>query len=193
MEPTEKGKEVGKPRTAVVAYGTKYGTTAKVAEEIASALRAKGIETTVADFRNTRVEANGYDLVVVGSSIMIGKWSKGAIEFLERSKDELSKKKVALFVCCGDVTTGTESPEYYHKKYLDDIAEKYGIVSPYEKGLFGGTVDFNSYNPLVRAIVKKIWKDKRKDYEAKGYDFSKFCDFRDWNSIKTWAASLGAN
>ncbi len=190
MEQT--GKVNGTPRTALVAYGTTYGTTAKVAEEIATALRTKGIDTTVADFRSTRVEANGYDLVVVGSSIMIGKWSKGALEFLERNKDELAKKKVALFVCCGDVTTGKESPEYYHKKYLDDIASKYGIA-PYEEALFGGTVDFNSYNPLVKMIVKKIWKEKRPEYEAKGYDFSKPCDFRDWDAIKTWAATLGAN
>ncbi len=192
MEPTT-GLDGQAPRTALVAFGTKYGTTAKVAEEIAAALKAKGIATTVADLRTARVEANGYDLVVVGSSIMIGKWSKDALEFLEKNKDELAKKKVAMFVCCGDITTGTESVEFYHKKYLDDIAAKYGIVSPYEMGLFGGTVDLNSYNMLVKAIVKKIWKEKRPEYEAKGYDFGKLCDFRDWNAIKAWAAALGAS
>ncbi len=193
MEPTREGIDAKAPRTALVAFGTKYGSTAKVAETIAAALRAKGIETTVADFRTTRVEANGYDLIVVGSSIMMTKWSKGALEFLERNKDELAKKKVAMFVSCGDITTGTETPEFYHKKYLDDIAERYGIVSPYEKALFGGVVDFKAYNPIIRAVVGRIWKDKRKEYEAKGYDFSKQCDFRDWNAIKAWAASLGAN
>lgn len=176
-----------------MAYGTTYGSTAKVAEEIAASLRAKGIQTTVTDFRNAKVEANGYDLVVVGSSIIMGKWSKRSLEFLEKNRAELSKKKVAMFVSCGDIITGKETPEFYHKKYLDDIAEKYGIASPYEKALFGGVVDFKSYNPIVRAVVKSIWKEKRKEYEAKGVDFSKLCDFRDWAAIKTWAASLGAD
>jgi menaquinone-dependent protoporphyrinogen oxidase len=191
LEPTPKD---GTSRRALVAFGTKYGTTAKVAEEIAAGLRAKGMETTVVDLRNANgTTMNGYDLVVIGSSIMMDKWTKDALQFLERSRPYLSQKKVAMFVTCGNVLTGTESIETYRRRYLDDVAAKYGIVSPYQKGLFGGVVDFNAYNPLIKAIIKKIWKEKRKELEAEGVDFSKPYDFRDWDAIKAWVGTLGAN
>ena len=194
MEPTQAGKGTVIGRKALVAYGTKYGSTAKVADLIAASLRAKGIEPTVVDLANANgTNVDGYDLVVVGSCIMMGKWLKHPLEFLEKNRTELAQKEVAMFVTCGDVLTGKESLETYQKKYLDDIAEKYGIVSPYEKALFGGVVDFKAYNPLLRAVIKSIWKDKKKELEAKGVDFAKPYDFRDWDAITAWASTLGAN
>lgn len=42
-----------------------------------------------------------YELIIVGSEIQMGRWTKEAEKFLKKFRKELRKKKVALFVCCG--------------------------------------------------------------------------------------------
>lgn len=64
-----------------------------------------------------------YDLVVVGSGIKIGKWTKGSLKFLKDHKSELANKKVALFVTCGaanDEKTRMEGWENYLIKVAQD-------------------------------------------------------------------------
>jgi menaquinone-dependent protoporphyrinogen IX oxidase len=46
-------------------------------------------------------------------------------------------------------------------------------------------IDFGKYGLLTRAIINSVMRDK-----LKGVDLSKPFDFRDWGSIRTWAASL---
>ncbi len=178
---------------ALVAYGTKYGSTAKVADEIASILAKKGFETTVLDLRKAdRHEIEGYDLIVLGSSIFMDSWSKEALKFLERNKGVLSRKRVALFVCSGNIFIYPDKINQYRKMYLEDIAAKFGITSSYTMGLFGGELDFGKYGFLTKAVVNSAWRDSKKDLEKKGVDFSKPFDFRDWNAIRGWAGSLDA-
>ena len=175
-------------KRTLVAFGTKYGTTSKVAEEIAVTLRGKGIETTVLDLRDARcIAVEGYDLIVVGSSIIMNKWSKGALGFLERNRDVLSTKKVAMFACSGNMYTCPEKIEQYRKEYLDDVAARFGIAGSIPKGLFGGEIDFGKFGFLTRAIVNSVMRDK-----LKGVDLTKPFDFRDWGAIRAWANSLEA-
>jgi menaquinone-dependent protoporphyrinogen oxidase len=76
---------------ALVAFGTKYGSTVQVAETIASELRGRGYRVDLADLRqNHRVALDGYDLVVVGSSVLMGRWTKGAQEFLRKNAAQLT-------------------------------------------------------------------------------------------------------
>ncbi|HEX7391412.1 MAG TPA: flavodoxin domain-containing protein [Thermoplasmata archaeon] len=179
----------GRPgRKALVAFGTKCGTTSKVAEEIAVVLRKKGIETTVLDLRDSeRCAVDDFDLVVVGSSIIMDKWSKGALEFLERNREALSSKKVAMFVCSGNRYTSPEKADQYRKAYLDDVAARFGIGGSVPKGLFGGDVDFGRYGFLTRAVISSMMREKLNEI-----DYSKPYDFRDWNAIRAWASSLEA-
>jgi len=186
MERVEKNRSGRTGAKALVAFGTKYGTTAKVAEEIADILRSKGVETSVLVLRKERRNiVDGYDLIVVGSSIIMDKWSKGALAFLEANQRALSKKKVAMFVCSANMYTNPEKAEQYRKMYLDDVAERFGIVASVPKGLFGGEIDFGRFGFLTRAMVNSIMRDK-----LQGVDLSNPFDFRDWDAIRSWADSL---
>jgi menaquinone-dependent protoporphyrinogen oxidase len=40
-----------------------------------------------------------YELIIVGSGIRMGRWTKEPEEFLEEFQKEPAKKKLALFVC----------------------------------------------------------------------------------------------
>jgi menaquinone-dependent protoporphyrinogen oxidase len=176
---------------ALVAYGTKYGSTSKVAKEIAFVLGTKGFETTVLDLKKGDGHGiDGFDLVVIGSSIVMSSWSKEALEFLEHNKATLLNKRVAMFVCSGNIYTNPEKTDEYRRLYLEDVATRFGIESPYAKGLFGGEIDFSKYRFLTKALVNSVWKDTKKGLQEKGVDFSKPFDFRDWDAIRNWAGSL---
>lgn len=171
---------------ALVAFGTKYGSTADVAEKIAFVLRREGADVKVLDLR-TKVQVNvkDFDLLVIGSGIIAGSWTPEAISFLEESRDALIGKSVALFACCGDVVLKGSPPEECKKKYLAEIASKM-YIDPVALGLFGGVLDFERYGFLVKAILHGA----KKSIETKGVDLSKPYDFRDWNNINDWASSL---
>ncbi len=174
---------------ALVAYGTKYGSTEKVAEEISSVIRDGGSAATVLDLRSRKhLDIDGFDLVIVGSGICIGSWSKGAQRFLEENRGKLAGKRVALFACSGDMIFGRSTIEECQRMYLDDVAKKYGIENPVSTALFGGEMDFDKYGFLVKAVLKKVGASK--NLEDKGVDLSKPYDFRDWDEIRRWAKSL---
>jgi menaquinone-dependent protoporphyrinogen oxidase len=96
--------------SALVVYGTRYGATADTSEVIAEVLRKEGFEVRVINAKDKKLETIGeYELVVVGSGIRMGGWTKEPERFLDKFQQELSHKRVALFVCCGSVHPLTES------------------------------------------------------------------------------------
>ncbi len=172
---------------ALVAYGTRYGTAAEIAEEIARVIKDEGIEVDLVDARGLKdCDVSPYDLVVVGSGIKIGKWTKGSLKFLQNNKSALVAKNVALFVTCGaanDEKTRAEGQE----KYLDNVAKENLVNEPVAMGLFGSKYDPNAKHGMMYKFTMRFIK---KDLEKKGIDTSKPIDYRDWDEIRAWACSL---
>ncbi len=171
----------------LVAFGTKYGSTVKVADAIASEMRNAGHEVDLVDLRERVPSDIGrYDMVVVGSPVFIGKWTKPAQEFLHRNGKALTEKRVAMFVCCSDVLF-EEKVEAARKMYLDDVAASCGL-EPVAMGMFGGEVDFNKYSMFTRFLLSKV--GAKEEMENKGVETSKPYDFRDWEQVRGWARGL---
>ena len=172
---------------ALVAFGTKYGSTVKVGEEIGRVLRGKGLEVEVVNLDERKVQDLApYDLVVVGSAVIIGKWTKGTRTFLEQNQVALRGKRLAMFACCGDVLAeAKERRDGAKARYLDQVVAEYDL-SPMKTALFGGELDFNKYGFLIKAVLK----DDRRHIESGGVDLSKPYDYRDWDAIRVWAGSV---
>jgi menaquinone-dependent protoporphyrinogen oxidase len=87
---------------ALVVYGTRTGTAAITANEIAQTLQKRGIETRVLNAKKEKIQSIAeYDLIVVGSGIQINRWTGEPEDFLKKFQKELASKKVGLFVNCG--------------------------------------------------------------------------------------------
>ena len=70
---------------ALVIYGTRYGTATEIAEEIARVLEDENVDVDLVDSRKVKdPDVSPYDLVVVGSGIKMGKWTKGSIKFSKK-------------------------------------------------------------------------------------------------------------
>jgi menaquinone-dependent protoporphyrinogen oxidase len=179
---------------ALIVYGTRYGATEMTAKEIADAFRQEGLDVKVVNLKEDKVkDINEYDLVVVGSGIQIGKWTKEPEKFLKEYQKELSKKKVALFVCCGAARPLTEEdnkPEETEKskqKYLDEKAAKYNL-QPVALGFFGGVYNFNR----VSWLFKKFMSSVKPQLEAAGIPETEpgLYDTRDIDAIRSWAKEV---
>ncbi len=173
---------------ALMVYGTRYGTAAEIAGEIAKVMENEGVEVDLADSRGLKdCDISPYDLVVVGSGIKIGKWTKNSLKFLEKNKSALSNKKVALFVTCGAANM-EETKAEGQEKYLDEVAEKYLSGKPVATGLFGSVYDPNANHGLMHKFATRFMI--KKELDKQGIDTSKRLDYRNWDEIRVWARDL---
>jgi menaquinone-dependent protoporphyrinogen oxidase len=173
---------------ALIVYGTRYGTAAEIAEEIGKVMKKERVKVDLVNSRGLKdYDVSNYDLVIVGSGIQMGNWTKGSLKFLENNKLVLSNKKVALFVTCGaanDEKTRAEGQE----KYLNNIAENYLSSKPVAMGLFGSVYDPNAKHGLMYKLATKFIIEK--ELKKQGKDTSKRLDYRNWDEIRAWARDL---
>ena len=178
---------------ALIVYGTRYGATADTSEIIADILRQEGFEVRVVIAKKEKVQSvNEFELVIVGSGIRMGRWTKEPEKFLGKFQKELSKKKMAIFVCCGSANPLTEGEEKTKEmedaktKYLEDKAAKYNL-NPIALGFFGGIYDFTKMSWFLRKTVSGL---KPKLEEAGFKETSGFFDTRNLDTIRNWAKEV---
>jgi menaquinone-dependent protoporphyrinogen oxidase len=74
----------------LVAYASKYGATAEIAQKIGDVLREAGLPVSVLSAENVR-DVSSYDAVVLGSTVYAGNWLKEAVALLETVLPETYK------------------------------------------------------------------------------------------------------
>jgi menaquinone-dependent protoporphyrinogen oxidase len=172
---------------ALIIYGTRGGSTAKIADEIGKVLDGQGFAVTVKNANDTRgVDAGVFDLVIVGSSVWATKWKRQATGFLKRNVKTLAGKKVALF-SSGMAADDPEKMDYANQS-IAKVAAKFPAIKPLALAYFGGCVNFDSPVFMARFMANMM----KKDFEKKGIDTSKPVDHRDWDAIRKWAADVAA-
>ena len=152
-------------RTLIV-YGTRKGTTENTAQVIGETLILKHkhhVEMmNIRQIRRVNRRLREFDNLIVGSSIVSGRWKWIVLWFLKRNT--FKGLKVALFVTAGDTMNKTkkygiykedarqEAVENYIDKYLDQFP-----FTPVAKTAFGGMVvrsGKEKYNSWVREDIE---------------------------------------
>ncbi|ADI14916.1 flavodoxin domain-containing protein [Truepera radiovictrix] len=159
----------------LVAYASRYGGVREIAEVVADALRARGLEVDVypAD-EVTRVRP--YDAVVLGSGVYFGAWLPEATELLESFQSELAQKPVWLF-SSGSTEAGTEASAA-DTAPPEPLAPLVALIQPRGVRRFAGRVEGEKLslddwlvNPALRSAS---------------------ADLRDWDAIRAWGAEIAA-
>jgi len=154
----------------LIAYATKAGSTSEVAAEIGRVVESKGdCKVDVYPVGELK-EVGGYDAVIIGSAIRVGKWLPEAIEFVEKHRDALSQVPVAFFIVCLTLKEDTQENRRTVAAYLDPVRE---MVQSVDVGLFAGVMDYAKLPFTFRLMMKAM-----KSPEG---------DFRDWAAIRAWA------
>ena len=162
----------------LVTYGTAAHSTREVAEAVAQELeRGNGRQVDLLPARKVSSLA-GYEAVVVGSGVRAGRVYRETTTFLERYATELPKLPTAFFVVC--LTMQEDTPENRREAgaYLEQMGAAVPMAQPAATELFGGLLDLSRL-PWPLRIVMKLRKETPGDY-------------RDWEAIHAWAASLPA-
>src|SRR5512136_1890361 len=102
----------------LVTYASRTGTTAGVADAVGKKLADKGFNVDIIPMKDVS-DLEQYSAVVAGSAVQASKWLPEAVEFLEKNREVLQKKKFALFSVC--MTLAMKNAEKYRQGVLEWI------------------------------------------------------------------------
>jgi menaquinone-dependent protoporphyrinogen oxidase len=156
----------------LVAYGSKSGSTAEIAEFMASELVKKGFAVDLKPAKDVE-SVDEYKTVIVGGPIWAGSWPGPVTDFIKNNKDTLKEKKVAYFLTCLSLTEDKEESRKAEEKYLE---KERAMVEPISEGRFAGKMDSSKLNFFFKIMMKMM---KAKD-----------ADHRDWEKIKEWVSEV---
>jgi menaquinone-dependent protoporphyrinogen oxidase len=160
--------------SVLVAYATKYGATAEIAQRVGQALQQAGFDTTVAPADQAGDPAS-YAAVVLGSAVYAGSWRKEAAAWLETHEAALAGRPTWLFSSgptgegdAVELMKGWRFPEA-----LQPVADR---IQPRDIAFFHGEIDTSKLNLGEKLLVKGIKAPTG--------------DFRDWDAIESWAGGI---
>ena len=162
---------------ALVAYASKNGSTAEIAQTIADELRRAGIDTDLVEAGDVR-DLSPYTTVVLGSAVYMGRWRSEARRLLKRERRALGGvPNVWLFSSgpVGEMKPGADTGRWTVPKLVTELGPRVGMR---EHAVFGGRVPRNPSNFMERAM--------RRDTPAE------VSDLRDWEEIRGWARRVAA-
>ena len=162
-------------KKVLVAYASKYGSTAGVADAIGKELCNRGAAVDVCMMKNIG-DLNSYRGVLVGSAIYKGEWLPEAVDFVQRNHGVLGRIAVAYFLVCLTMRKPTEANRRTVLAYLDPVLKKVPQVKPVEIGTFAGALHYSNLSIPWKVILKLKG-------EPEG-------DFRQWDVIRAWATRL---
>ncbi len=156
----------------LVAYASRKGSTAGIAQAICKELTIEGYTVDVSEMKSVTSIA-GYNAVVIGAPVYTGKVTGDVAAFVSTNKDELSRVPVAGFV------TGI-APVYPKtgdvKGFTDQLVTALSPVRPVAVTMFAGTLDAGKMNLVERSLTTLMKVPTG--------------DFRDWDAIAAWAKTL---
>ncbi len=162
-------------KRVLVAYGSRAGSTAEVAQFIGEQLCAAGLAAEVRPAKEVR-DVAGYAAVVMGSGVRMGRLYGDVMRLAKKQRAALAALPVAYFTVCMSLKENTPENVALAEGYLAPLRE---IKAPVSQGLFAGRVDPNTMEPLFRFMMSRGGMETG--------------DWRDWEAIRAWSGELAAN
>jgi len=153
----------------LIAYASKHGATALIAERIGATLRRRDLDASVLRISDVP-EPLRCDAAVVGSAVNMGRWMKEATSFVREHQAELVQVPLWLF------SSGPVGPKSLPE--AAELAEFRTLLTVSGDAMFDGTLDAQKLSLSERMIVKAV----RAPYG----------DYRNWDRIDEWAGSIAA-
>jgi menaquinone-dependent protoporphyrinogen oxidase len=154
----------------LVAYGSKSGSTAEIAQAIGSEFRLHGLDVTVLPASGVR-SVRPYEFVVLGSALYAHRWRRSALALLRRERRLLMARQVWLFQS-GLSVVGPGRWEDPTPDIVLGLAKEIGAMRPVT---FAGAL----LPATARGLVPRLM--------ARGKSAG---DHRDWDRIRTWARAV---
>jgi menaquinone-dependent protoporphyrinogen oxidase len=153
----------------LISAASKYGATSEIAQAIADALAAKGLEVTVVPPAQAGA-IEQFDAVVLGSAVYMGRWMKPARELAQRQAAALAARPVWLFSSgpVGEPPKPADNPV--------DVSMILQSAKARDHQIFTGKLVKKHLSFPHRAIAAATRVQEG--------------DFRNWDDIRAWATSI---
>ena len=90
-------------RKILIAYGTRYGNTEEISQEIAKTLKEKGLDPLLYNLGVGKTKnwpnLDNFDGIIIGTSLKVNAWKKEVKNYLKKYKKQLKDKKFGIFTC----------------------------------------------------------------------------------------------
>jgi menaquinone-dependent protoporphyrinogen oxidase len=158
----------------LVAYATKYGATAEIAQKIGEVLNQAGLSAEVVPVNQVK-DLQPYGAVVLGSAVYIGRWRKEAVKFVKAREKQLSQLPVWIF---SSGPTGKGDPVELSQGWRSpkSLQPQIDRIKPREIVVFHGAIDPAKMKSLEKWMIEKVGAAAK--------------DSRDWESITSWAKAI---
>ena len=164
----------------LIPYGTTEGQTAKIAEVIAHVIQEMGHEAEAVDIKRlSHTVPDGYDAVIIGASIHMGKHDKRVVEFVQKNHDTLERLPSAFF----SVSLAAHGDTQEAEGYVDQFEDETGW-HPDKVAVFGGALRYTHYGFVKRRMMKRIAGAKPGHL---GTDMSRDYVYTEWDAVKRFA------
>lgn len=169
----------------LVAYATRHGSTAGIAERVAGVLRGAGLVAEVVPVAEVQ-DVTGYDAFVLGGAAYMFHWLKEATAFAKRHRAELGSHPTWLF-SSGPLGTdvvdaeGRDTLEVARPREFDELV---ALLHPRGERVFFGARDPNAHPIGLAERMMKVMPAAKDSLPAG--------DFRDWAAIDAWASGIAA-
>ncbi|WP_436924332.1 flavodoxin domain-containing protein [Halosimplex amylolyticum] len=171
-----------------VLYGSSEGQTAKIADRIVQRLRDRGHESTAVDASkiDADFDLSGFDAVVVGSSIHVGKHQESVRSFVSATVDALGELPTAFFQVSLSSVSDDADRRAEAARYVEEFLDATGW-HPDRVARFGGALRFSQYGFLKRLMMKRIAREATGDT-----DTSRDYEYTDWAEVEAFADDFAA-
>lgn len=160
-------------KQVLIAYASRHGSTAEIAAAIAKELTDLGQDTTTAHMKDIS-SVNGYDLVILGAPLYMGRLEKDFSRFISRFGSDLQNVPVAAFAV--GLAPVRKEPDVVQTS-MDTLCSSLGSIKPVSTALFAGRVDPAQLSFISRKIIAMVKAPSG--------------DFREWDKISAWAREIG--
>ena len=169
----------------LVLYGTTHGHTVKIADAIAKTLRSQGASADVIDADADWPEPEDYAAVVVAASVNAGRYQRRVRRWVRANAAALNARPTAFVSAC----LGVLQRDPQVQQEVAAIMTRFLTASgwrPAATTTVAGALLYTRYNPLIRAVMKRIARKAGGDT-----DTSRDYEYTDWAALRAFAEDFG--
>jgi len=166
------------PASILIAYATRSGSTAEVAEAIGASLHDAGLGPDVLPMRQVE-SLEGRTAVILGAPLYVGRFPDEFHKFLARHRDALATLRPWCFVL--GPTRNQPADFEAARKQAEKQLGRYRWFHAAELQIFGGKFDLDRL-PFPFSLARRLPKFILKEIPS--------TDMRDWAAIRAWTLKV---
>lgn len=168
----------------LIIYGTTEGQTRKIARFMQDELVAAGHTVRLADASDSPPPPEGFDAVILGASIHVGKYQTAIIHYATEHAAALNRLPSAFYSVCLAVASDHDD-EHREAERIADTFLNESKWKPTVRTQVAGALKYTQYDFFKRLIMKNISKK-----EGRTTDTGKDHEFTDWTAVKQFTLAF---